>query len=80
MALAGAACGRAPAEPNTPAKPTEYVRVDEWQSPPEAKRAEAEVDQGPKRPSGPVDLPPLTRHQGIPKDRVHRLARPARAQ
>lgn len=79
LALASSACGRAP-EATAPAKPTEYVRADEWQSPPAAKRAEAEIDEAPKQPAGPVDLPPLKRHQGIPKDRAYRLARPARAQ
>lgn len=53
--------------------------AEQWQSPEAAKRAEAEVEAAPKDPAGHVALPPLTRHQGIPKDRVYRLARPARA-
>lgn len=76
LALACAACGRAREEPKTPATSTEYVKKEEWQSPPSAQRIEEEIDRGPKTPAGPVDLPALTRHQGIPKDRAYRLARP----
>jgi len=57
-------------------KPVEYVHVDQWQSPPAAKKAEAFIAENPSLFATPGDPPAkLTMHQGIPETRIIRLGR-----
>lgn len=62
--------GQAPAQ----RKSVEYVRTDEWQSPPAAHRAETFIAENPRRFVSNAPPPPaLSLHQGIPETRFSRM-------
>ena len=57
-----------------PRKRVEYVKVEDWQSPPAAQRSEAFIAQNPDRFHASAPPPPaLTMHRPIPETRFSRM-------
>lgn len=64
------------AEAAAPAKQSvEYVRLDEWQSPPSAREMEARIEPRGSRPPEYVRLPSLTKHREIAPTTTYRTGR-----
>jgi hypothetical protein len=53
----------------------EYVRIDEWQSPPAAREIEARIEPRGNKPPDYVSLPSLTKHREIAPMTTYRTGR-----
>jgi hypothetical protein len=59
----------------TKANGVEYVRIDEWQSPPAAREIEARIEPRGNKPPDYVSLPSLTKHREIAPMTTYRTGR-----
>jgi hypothetical protein len=58
-----------------PRKSVEYVRIDEWQSPPSAREMESRIEPRGNKPPDYVQLPSLKLHREIAPTTTYRVGR-----
>ena len=61
--------------PAAPKKSVEYVRIDEWQSPPSAREIESRIEPRGNKPPDYVQLPSLKLHREIAPTTTYRVGR-----